>query len=299
MEELVFHIGLHKTGTTWLQRGLFIEHPDIHLVTDYRNPWDDAFLKYLIGTTDRKFNISHCRKILQKKLTDNQPDSKRIYLVSAERLSGHPYSGGYDTFKLSDRIHSCFPESRIIFTIRNQVDMILSVYKQLVQEGYRGTLSELIRSKHWKGVAFTLDMYEYDLIIEKYHSLFSSDRVLVLLYEDLKKDPVRFLQMITNFMDISPFVPSSLTNITHKSVKDFDIVIMRILNHFQKSELNPFPVLKLNQKPVKVLRYILALLPDRITILNKEDRNHIMEYFKKPNLRLKKFLNYDLSEYVY
>ena len=298
MKELVFHIGLHKTGTTWLQKNFLSKHPGIELVTNYSTPWDDAFLKYLIGTTERKFDILQCRKILNNRLPKDQPTSKKIFLVSAERLSGHPYSGGYDSFNLSERIHSCFPEAQIIFTIRNQVDIILSAYKQLVLEGYRGTLSELIRTKHWKGVGFSLDMYEYNLIIEKYYSLFSPDKVLVLLHEDFKKNPILFVQMISNFLNVTHFVPSNIKTATHKSLKDSDIAFIRVLNHFRKSELNPFPLLEINNKLLKFIRGFLAIFPNKMTLFNMKDQDYIREYYKQSNLRLKKLLNYDFSEYT-
>jgi len=47
---LAFHIGCHKTGTTWLQQTYFNHHPDIQLLADPSKPWDNPFLRYLVAT---------------------------------------------------------------------------------------------------------------------------------------------------------------------------------------------------------------------------------------------------------
>ncbi len=51
-DNLVVHIGLHKTATTWLQRQAFIPAFGVQLLADARNPWDDAVLRALVTGQD-------------------------------------------------------------------------------------------------------------------------------------------------------------------------------------------------------------------------------------------------------
>ena len=62
-------------------------------------------------------------------------------MVSFPRLSGHPYSGGYDSRMIADRVAEVFPEARILIVIREQRSMIVSTYKQYVNAGGEARLS--------------------------------------------------------------------------------------------------------------------------------------------------------------
>lgn len=296
MDNLVFHIGYHKTATTWLQAGYFSEHPKILLVADYRKPWQDEYLSYLIQTSEKTFSVRQCQTFFEKRLDALSDVDNKVLVTSAERLSGHPYSGGYDSFILANRINSCFPKSKIIIGIRNQAEMIISVYKQLVEEGYPGTFNDLINSASWKGTTFSLEMYKYDLLIGKYFDLFSKNNVLVLVYEELLKGRVEYIKRLSNFLDIAYFEPSNFYETTKKSRSDKEISATRLLNHFRKTELNPFPLLQLRQKTINELRKVLPRFV-RKNMINYDYQNYIEKYFASSNASLKKILKMELPDY--
>jgi hypothetical protein len=58
-----------------------------------------------------------------------------IPMVSSERLSGNPHSGGYDSAVLAERLHQVFPGARVLVMIREQRSMILSSWAQYVRVG--------------------------------------------------------------------------------------------------------------------------------------------------------------------
>ena len=56
-------------------------------------------------------------------------------VVSFERFSGNPFSGGYDSKEIADRLVRVFPDARVLVIVREQRSMIVSTYKKYVREG--------------------------------------------------------------------------------------------------------------------------------------------------------------------
>lgn len=296
MSELVFHIGHHKTATTWLQTKFFDSHPDIELLSNFNAPWDDEFISYLIGTSERKFDNNLCSSLLKsdKRLVSREDG---VSVVSAERLSGHPFSGGYDSYLIANRIFTCFPEAKIILVIRNQVDMLTSMYKQLVRGGYLGTFSDLIHGYHWKGVGFSLDFLEYDLLISKYHSLFGKEHVLVLLYEDLKIDQRKYVRKISTFLGVDEFYETSNDKgAVNVSLPEKQISAKRLLNHCRKTEYNPFPIVSIDTSNLDRWSRLLSLFFSS-NIFDDKDIEFVRGYYTESNSRLKIILDRELPGY--
>jgi hypothetical protein len=295
MKNLAFHVGHHKTATTWLQRRYFARHPQINLVSNYRAPWDDRFLCYLIGSTDRSFSPMRCTELLSEQLQIREDN--HVNLISAERLSGHPYSGGYDSYLIAERIHSCFPEARIMIAVRSQVAMLRAMYKALVRQGYLGTFSDLVSSKRWRGTAFSMDFLEYDLLVSKYVELFSEKNVLVLVYNDLRQDPRLYLNQISSFLTIGAFDYCDQGERVNVGLKDNRIRAMRHLNHFRQTELNPFPIFRLPHKLVRGLSRMLSpfLLLSGSGLMRDSEIEYVRSYYSESNQRLRGILRRDLS----
>lgn len=299
MDSPIFHIGHHKTATSWLQDYYFSMHPDINVISDYREPWKDPFLKYLIASSERKFSVRRCQEVFEKQLsTVHQPETKTV--VSAERLSGAPFSGGYDSFILAERIHACFPNARIIMAIRNQSTMIRSLYKQQIREGYIGLFSDFVYTAHsWSGTVFSLDMLEYDLLINKYLDLFSTSNLLVLVYEDFIRDPAVFLNNISDFLGISTFESPDTGRKINKGRNDSKTKRKRLLNHFRKSDMNPFPLISLSEgsrrKLYRALSPLYAL--SKKELIAAADLEYIKNYYREPNKRLRSLLQRELPDY--
>jgi hypothetical protein len=240
--DVAFHIGYHKTATSWLQQTYFPNHPEIQALCDSRAPWNDPFLSYLIGTPDSKFDSQKCARILRETVSSSTDSgSKRSYIVSAERLSGHPISGGFDNFRIAERIYSIAPQAKIIIVVREQTKMISSVYKQMVGEGYPGHLEDMLSWKRWKATGFDLSYFEYDLLVSKYFSLFGKQNVLTLPYELMRKDRETFLQLLCQFIGISEVSPLQGEKLVNASLPNSSLPMIRRLNYFRRTELYPYP----------------------------------------------------------
>ena len=302
MNNIVFHIGYHKTGTSWLQKIYFPKHPNIHLISNSQKPWDDPFLSYLIGSPDRKFDYRHCRNLLRKQISNCACEENDVYLISSERLSGHPFSGGYDNFRIAERLRMCVEDAKILCVIRNQIDMIRSVYKQLISEGYTGDITSFLHTKSWDTASFDLSFYEYDLLIKKYQNLFGTKNVYTVCYEKMVYDIGRFLSDICQFINIPNFqISDELLKkmINKKSGLSKVLKFTRFLNYFTKTELNPFPLIPLftinNYKLRSRIIYWSGKFLKQNDILDIEIIDEIKKCYKKSNLKLKEIDNFDLG----
>lgn len=288
---IAFHIGYHKTGTTYLQQIYFNQHPNIHLISNSSQPWLDSVLKRIIHTPKGHFNKSECRSLISSKveqLSNYNPGD--LIIFSAERLSGHPYSGGYDSYRIAERIYSCVPGAKILVVVRNQVTMLNSVYKQLVGEGYLGKVVDLFSEKPWKSTGFHLKFYEYDNLISKYQRLFRPQNVLVLPYELMVENLTEFLSSICEFFGIDYVAPTDSEERVNPSLPNRGITFIRFLNHFRRSELNPYPLVPLPELLMKAMKKIMvknfSVLPDKRSIFSIEQREKIQSKFKKSNERM-------------
>ena len=193
----LIHIGYHKTGTTWLQQGLFADPR-----YGFTRVWPQALMdEAFLGGNPFTFDPDHARSIVQP-FIDEAERSGTVPVVSHEPLCGLPTLNGFDSQLIADRVRATFPNGRIMIAIRDQRSMMMSVYKQYVT-----TSGTLPIGKMWRDYAPEerrrpfpgLEVFEYHHLIDYYQQLFGSDRVLVLPFELLKQDAAGFASEIASF----------------------------------------------------------------------------------------------------
>jgi len=101
---VIIHVGLQKTGTTFIQEEIFRKMKGVRYIRD-------------ISFTNLCF----------------KRDKKTI--IANERLSGDPYNGTVDRLKVIDNIHKLFPDAKIIVGIRYPPAMANSLYSQYIRNG--------------------------------------------------------------------------------------------------------------------------------------------------------------------
>lgn len=207
---LLIHIGYHKTATTWLQEHLF---RNAALGFAVRNG-ADRILREFVTRPPFAFDPARTQATLLKHGLD-MPVTAQVAVITQERLSGSPHTGGYDSQTIANRLNQVFPEARILIVIREQQAMILSGYKQYVRNGGRQSLG-LYLSPPDNGAnhipAFRYEFFEYHQLIQYYQALFGPDRVLVLPYELFVKTPRDFVERILSFCGL-PDCPEQLSTL--------------------------------------------------------------------------------------
>ncbi|MEE8370860.1 MAG: sulfotransferase [Sphingomonadales bacterium] len=184
------HIGYHKTASTWLQRHFFKRK-------DIGSYWIKADLKFH-NVHPLHFSADDYRAHYHPKLLE--AGVERVPVISNERLSGHPHSGGFDSKEIADRLKAVFPEARILMVIREQRGAILSSWYQYVKKGGTGSLKNYLRPRGDGHVPlFHRDHFSYDGLIAYYQDLFGKDRVKVLPFEWFLKEPMDYLREVADF----------------------------------------------------------------------------------------------------
>lgn len=301
--DLVFHIGYHKTATSWLQQSYFRQHPGIALLSNSERPWEDPLLSYLIATPDADFDPEVGKSLLEERVraAADALTERQVLLISAERLSGHPYSGGYDSVRIARRIAVTFPDAKVVCVVRNQLDMIWSVYKQLVSVGYPGTLAQLMKMRSWKTTSFDLAYFEYDRLISQYLGLFGEGRVCVLQYEQMRRNICAFLGSLCAFLGVDYVEPQQAAARVNPSLPDASIGMVRRLNYFRRSDLYPFPVLDLGRGYAPLREMAVKLTQKAPWLVSRRDRQLLRELgprFSESNARLVRLLGDEFTEYL-
>jgi Sulfotransferase family len=242
------HVGYHKTGSRWL-RFLFFGNPRTGFGwVDKTGP--NHPVRRLVGARPLEFDAEAIRAEFSPLLERIEADGLAP-VVSFERFSGNPFSGGYDSKEIADRLASVFPGSKVLMVVREQRSMIVSTYKQYVREG--GALSPTKfmtppTSRSMRIPWFDFRHFEYDHLLAYYRSLFGPEAVLALTYEQFVADPRTFVADIARFAG-KPLSEEALDSLafdrkTNPGPPATAIVARRMLNGIGVcSDLNPAPPL--------------------------------------------------------
>ncbi|RBW68886.1 sulfotransferase domain-containing protein [Bacillus taeanensis] len=297
---MLIHIGYHKTGTTWFQKTFFKEHSQLTTPFSYEEIVEKIVYPHSLhfnGNSTKIFFEDKIQECLQKGETS---------VLSSERLSGNPHSGGYDSKEIADRLYEVFPKAKIWIVIRNQIDIIASNYKQYVREGGTGTVRNYLKGDPPERIpSFSLQHFEYFYLIKYYQDLFGKENVMVSLYEDFKSNPNGLIKDLCKFIGINQeFNYSQNKSLVNKSFSDLSIKILRPTNIFNYyPSMAQYPVINLPgrfllRRSLRVMDKAVGKQVAKNTIKN-EVREIIGNYYEESNNELSKLLNINLHEKGY
>jgi len=203
---ILVHAGLPKTATTWLQEHLF-SHPELGF---WPPALGEASRKQRTKSFGRLFYFDdHERLIgendfdvqaLRAKLSAVDVPDGLVPVISNERLAGHPLSNAFDRATIARRIDAVFPKARVLVVIREQRSMILSSYIQYLKYGGWRSLDGFVAPpSDGRLPVLQLDVWNYDRLCTLYHGIFGAERVLILPYEMLVREPKAYVARICNF----------------------------------------------------------------------------------------------------
>jgi len=125
ISEYFFHIGLQKTGTTFLQKEIFPQLKKTCYFSFYKAISELDTLR-LSKNENQVFNAA--KKI--KKVFNGEKN-----LISYELLYDLYFMDQTELNRVANRIKKFFPNAKIILGIREQASAINSIYKQYVFSG--------------------------------------------------------------------------------------------------------------------------------------------------------------------
>lgn len=305
---ILVHIGYHKTGSTFLQRRLFKAHPQILLVNR------QVLRRKFMDVSSLIFNPAAARAWLDEEIR-SQGGGKQLVVISEEELSGNIMTGGNGGFfskEMADRIHAAIPEARIVIMIRNQYDIIESVYRQYVKKGgTRGVKGFLFRRGcRFRSPMFHFDHFEYHNLIEYYRSIFGADEVQVFLHEEMDRNAPAFYDDFHSRLGIPVARDLAGENLkrSNERMSFISVALSRVTNRFSDMySVNRhffFHIPKFYEMCRVVYGWIdhprfIKRIDRNRSFLNNSTRDFISKYYSPSNRALAEIIGVDLESHGY
>lgn len=237
MHDIAFHIGLHKTATTTLQKQFFPLCGELNYITAHGRK-APLFLHHVSRTDMSYFDPDVVRRELAPYLSND-----KLNLLSSESFSWISWSSvtapGTDfRTQTLHNIARAFPLARIVLVIRRQDSMVKSLYRQYIYAGGTRKVERVFgSSSNQLKTIVPRNYFRYRPYISALRRFFP-EGVLVLPFERLRHDESGFLGAIADFLDV-PCPKVTLNSSNSSKFGEFGLGVTRILNHLFRSTLNP------------------------------------------------------------
>lgn len=299
--ETFVHIGLCKTGTSFLQQCFFPAIDGIHYINVHASWLDEIIYK-----NDFDFEYKKVRSNFKTFISANSLP----VLISNESLAGNFLHGAMDTTMIANRLHAMHDDLKIIITIRNQMDMIDSLYRQYVHQGGALSFLNFMKLGAPNPIYAGLSYLNYYKLVSLYCGLFGRKNVLILKYEDLNCDYKLFLRQILDFIGVD--YKHDLADVFVKKnvgLSDLAIFIMRVINRFVPSWANsasviPHRILTSHKVRIFFQNKLDPLLFRKISkkenfVIAAGMKDQIISYYREDNQHLCDEFAIDIDKYDY
>jgi hypothetical protein len=133
--------------------------------------------------------------------------------------------------------------------------------------------------------------------LQKYFDMYPRESILVLLYEDLEKDPTAYIQAVFRFLQVNPtFVPPSV----RKQINPMNLLLPRskVLGGFLERNKNKLRGSKIGKflNQINTKEVVGANFPSRHQ-LSSEIRERMFDLYYSHNKNLGEFLGRDLNHW--
>jgi len=177
------HIGLHKTASTYLQKIFFPNIKDLVVLNNISTEIDTWFVKSFIDAPSNVFDNFKFIHDFKKKTNIKNINSRLVTCISEENLSGNIYTGD-NMIEICNRIHNSFEPRKILIILRNQVDMLLSLYSNYIHHKGKSNFEKWLNGDA-KKLQLLINKLNYSNLISLYIKNFGEDKVAIYTYEDI------------------------------------------------------------------------------------------------------------------
>ncbi|MCQ0969748.1 hypothetical protein MLD63_04815 [Paracoccus sp. TK19116] len=300
--DVLIHVGVHKTGTTWLQRELFGKSNEI-IFEPSHEPSHKAFLIQPAAS----FTLDIVREQYGGLLHQARSQGKPL-VISDEALGGRAFHQKYYREIAAHRLHAAFPNATILVTVREQRALLSSLYGEYLRYGYSSTLEQFLnRESPNPSLEPTLDFsyYEYDRTQTFYESLFGANKVIVAPMLWTLADPWGLVDRVNRTFSSKLTLPAATT--TERTVRpamsEWARRVLRRMNGLVPQDSRHL------MKPSKFSPNSIAYQVDRLTptwAREKGKRNQknivdalVGDYYALSNARFAKMSGIDLKSLGY
>jgi hypothetical protein len=249
----------------------------------------------ILGAHPLWYDEQSVRACIEPRLAEARATG-RVPVLSHELLVGHPVSGGHNSTVAAERLRALFPGARVLIVIREQRQMLLSLYKQYVRGGGPGSLRRYLHPRGAKRApVFDFRYLEYDRIIGHYRERFGPGNVLVLSFESLCSDRLAFCSALLEFAGARPLrdVAHSRLNV---GLSGFTAAVLGRVNALFDSEGSGVVARRLKGLDAHVPRALASWGDRRLrTLIDRE----VGQRFADSNRRTAELTGLDLAAHGY
>ncbi len=270
-------IGAQKAGSTFVHHCLR-EHPQVYMPLDETPFFEDPFYQ----RRDRHW--------LSRLLAGAAPDQRRG--IKRPNFLGEP--------ECPARMAADLPDARLIAILRNPVERAVSAYYHQILNGTypvraidKGLppLFDTVFRRANPGPARIIDYGFYGEQIARYLDHFSRDRMLILIYDDLKHDRLGIVQHVYRFVGVDDtYVPQALDDRPKASLYSIPrIRLMALRNRWFVYDIHPQGTGMSMKNQTRLERWASEAI-------RQFDRRVMIRLFKNPRPRLSPALAYRLYQ---
>ncbi|MBU0732187.1 sulfotransferase domain-containing protein [Patescibacteria group bacterium] len=271
-------IGATKCATTWIYECL-AEHPDICM----SNIKDTGFFSH-----DENYNkgLDYYFSTYYNQCKDNQ-------------IKGE-FTTDYFNDKCAARFKENFPDIKILVCLRKPIDRSMSFFYHAKFDSHHDLkdFDDLIKADTNQILEDSL----YAKRLKYYYELFGREKIKVLIYEDIKNDPVAFQQSIFKFLGVNDnFVPPSAEQVINptnvKTSRIYKVFHFGVIDRIKKG---PFGMRLYRSAYARKMYYNIiekpvAKMSKSLPDIKPETREHLNQYYKDDIEQMEKLIGRNLD----
>lgn len=290
---MIVHIGYHKTGTTYLQSRIFPHLEGVKYVD-----WQED------NTIGRAF-FSSPIDVDWKAIKEHvQNWGEGPILHSSEQYVGPLFFfTGINKTEIAHQLKE-LGTTKVIITVRNQIKLIDSCYRQYIQEG--GTLKY---HTFWKSWAYAPNPLHFDFyrLVKYYVDLYGKENVLVIPNEWLRNNEEQVISKIEDFTG-GTYRASGQKAKPNSSISNFGLSVLRITNMFTYSAHKPSTFLLPKRMTTWKMRTLFVNFLDPLlfrrfssnkSYVSSQEAEQYTTLYREGNKALSEFIGVDLGELGY
>ncbi|MCH2045471.1 MAG: sulfotransferase [Saprospiraceae bacterium] len=298
-------IGAGKSGTTTVYNTLK-QHPDIFMSAVKEPNFFALEGQQKINGYDK--DDPYGFNFYPWAITDLEAYKNLFVQATHEKMLGEASTMYQYMPKVPQRIKSLIPTMKIIGIFRNPAERLYSRYLHLVRENRAPT--EQFEDCFEKG---NLWWQKNDLVQEgfyhshmkKYYDIFPAEQIKVMLYEDLRKDPMAFMREIFEFLEVDPDIDLDMSvqyNVSGKIKNRFVDKLIGQQSVIRRGIEKIAPAIVANARDSKWMQRMVTALRkknmERAPLAAQTKQDLINRIYKQEILSFQQLINKDLTHWL-
>ena len=300
----LIHVGLHKTGTTWLQERVFQARHGTEVAYCHDVP---LIHRHLIVPATDEFDPASAREAF-KPVIDLAAARGLLAVISDEALAGRPFHAKYLPEIHAARLAATFPEARILITVREQRRVIYSMYGQYLRYGFTSGLRDFLATAPEMSIhrpVLDRSYFDYVRLSRVFERFFPARQVVVCPLEWMLSRPDAAMGIIFEGTGIrASKVEDRLTGqVVNPAWSDLANEALRHANRFNNQDsrgLSSRPLVR----PNSIAHWVNRFTPPSLRRSMKATRMRMIDeaigdYYEASNSTLSERTGLPLADYGY